>query len=304
MSAVNPGIVLTSITGFGQEGPYRDYKDPDIVVRALGGHGLYRRLRRPPAPHRQLRAHPQPRRDERRRRHDDCPDRTAPTPAKASTSTPSPSRRWTSSARRKWKALTLSSAKFLTRHGRARASVTLKDGSTFYNTLLWPCKDGYIALNLLLNPTAAKNNQSMMEYLKKDGIDIGFLEGWDWEKKSWEDMTREQADKLMDSLGKFFMNHTKDELLKLAMENRFQLGPCNNAEDVLKHPQLEARKFWKEIDHPELGKLKFPGGAVMTTQGYVGPRASAPAHRRAQRRNPEKARCRFTEAKTRRKTDR
>ena len=90
-------------------------------------------------------------------------------------------------------------------------------------------------------------------------------------------MTREQAEKLMDSLGKFFMNHTKDELLKLAIENRFQLGPCNNAADILKHPQLEARNFWKEIDHPELGtSLKYPGSAVVTTQGYVGVRKRAP----------------------------
>jgi len=73
------------------------------------------------------------------------------------------------------------------------------------------------------------------------------------------------------------MNHSKDELLKLAVENRFQLGPCNNAEDALKHPQLQARGFWKDIEHPELGAtMKYPGGAVMTTQGYVGVMKRAP----------------------------
>ncbi|HUT67201.1 MAG TPA: CoA transferase, partial [Dehalococcoidales bacterium] len=160
---------------------------------------------------------------------------------------------------------------------RARAAVTLKDGSTFYNPLLWECKDGYMALNLLLNPTAAKNNLSMMEYIKKDGIDIGSFGAWAWDRKSWEDMSRELAEELMEILGKFFLNHTKDELLKLATENRFQLGPCNNAGDILKYPQLKARGFWKEIEHPELGvTLKYPGGAVMTTQGYVGIRHRAP----------------------------
>ena len=45
----------------------------------------------------------------------------------------------------------------------------------------------------------------------------------------------------------------------------------------MKHPQLEARGFWQEIEHPELGaSLKFPGGAVKTTQGYVGPKRRAP----------------------------
>ncbi|MFQ5826112.1 MAG: CaiB/BaiF CoA transferase family protein [Dehalococcoidia bacterium] len=37
LSAVSPGIVLTSITGFGQTGPYKDYKANDLVAFAMGG---------------------------------------------------------------------------------------------------------------------------------------------------------------------------------------------------------------------------------------------------------------------------
>ncbi len=275
LSVVNPGIVLTSISGFGQRGPYKDYKDPDIVVRALGGMVYTAGYDdRPPLTTSYEHTHT-----------------TGAMNGAAGTMIALIHRSHTGKGQHV-DAITqqaldiICSAEMegpyalfgqvVTRHGRARASVTLKDGSTFYNTLLWPCKDGFIALNLLLNPTAAKNNSSMMEYLRKDGIDIGFLAGWDWEKKSWQDMTREQAEKLMDSLGKFFMNHTKDELLKLAVENRFQLGPCNNAEDILKHPQLEARKFWKEIDYPGIGALKYPGGAVVSSEKYVGPHQRAP----------------------------
>ncbi len=275
LSEINPGIVLTSITGFGQEGPYRDYKDPDIVVRALGGMIYTAGYEdRPPLTTSYVHTHSlgamngaagtvialAQRAHTGKGQHVDAITQQA-LDIVCSAEIEGPYAFFGEIPRR---------------YGRARATVTLKDGSTFYNTLLWPCKDGDIALNLLLNPTAAKNNRSMMEYIKKDGIGIGFLEGWEWEKKSWEHMTRQQAEKLMDSLGKFFLNHTKDELLKLAVENRFQLGPCNNAEDVLKHPQLEARKFWQEIDYPGIGKLKYPGGAVKTTQGYVGPRRRAP----------------------------
>ena len=275
LSKINPGIILTSITGFGQEGPYKDYKDPDIVVRALGGM-VYTVGYDDRAPLTTGYEHTHS---------------TGAMNGAAGTMITIIQRAHTGQGQHV-EAITQQALDIICsaeiegpyalfkqipkRHGRARASVTLKDGTIFYNTLLWPCKDGYIALNLLLNPTAAKNNSSMMEYLKKDGIDIGFLEGWDWEKKSWEHMTRQQAEKLMDSLGKFFMNHTKDELLKLAVENRFQLGPCNNAEDVLKHPQLAARKFWKEIEYPGIGKLKYPGGAVVSSEKYVGPRQRAP----------------------------
>ena len=37
MRSVNPALVLTSITGFGQSGPYCDFKAPSIVAFAMGG---------------------------------------------------------------------------------------------------------------------------------------------------------------------------------------------------------------------------------------------------------------------------
>ena len=37
LSADNPELIMTSLTGFGQDGPYRDYKTSDIVALAMGG---------------------------------------------------------------------------------------------------------------------------------------------------------------------------------------------------------------------------------------------------------------------------
>ena len=37
LSRANPGLVLTSITGFGQTGPHRDFRSSDLVASALGG---------------------------------------------------------------------------------------------------------------------------------------------------------------------------------------------------------------------------------------------------------------------------
>ena len=37
LAALNPGLVMTSITVFGQTGPYRDYRGGELVAFALGG---------------------------------------------------------------------------------------------------------------------------------------------------------------------------------------------------------------------------------------------------------------------------
>jgi crotonobetainyl-CoA:carnitine CoA-transferase CaiB-like acyl-CoA transferase len=37
LKRANPALVLTSITGFGQSGPHRDFKSSDLVASALGG---------------------------------------------------------------------------------------------------------------------------------------------------------------------------------------------------------------------------------------------------------------------------
>ncbi len=37
LSSINPGLVMTSISNFGQTGPYRDYKGSDAIFYAMGG---------------------------------------------------------------------------------------------------------------------------------------------------------------------------------------------------------------------------------------------------------------------------
>ncbi|HSW58415.1 MAG TPA: CoA transferase [Dehalococcoidales bacterium] len=276
LSEVKPGIILASISGFGQEGPYRDFKAPDIVARAMGGL-VYTTG------------------------YEDRPPLTpgyehtysiAAMYAAVGIMIALSHRAQTGlgqhiDASVQQACVVIASAEIegpyalfgrvLSRHGRARGSVTLKDGTIFYNPLLWECKDGDIAFNLLINPTSVKANLALMEGLKRDGIDIKFLNNWQWDKQGWKDMSLEQAKEVVNIIGQFFKKYTKAELLEMAIKNRFQLGPCNNAADVLSHPQLAERNFWKDIYYPELEtSFKYPGWAVKMSEEDCGPRFRSP----------------------------
>ena len=276
LNDINPRIVLTSISGFGQEGPYRTFEDPDIVVRALGGL-IYTVGYEDRAPLTTTYRHTHMigamygtvgtltalyhRATTGRGQHVDASaQQAAAIVCSAEVEGPY--------------AL---SGFVLSRHGNSRSSVKLQDGTVFFNTLLWPCRDGHIAFNLSMNQTAAKSNMALMDCIRQDDIDIGFLKDVNWGTITWSSLTLKQARELLLIIGKFFLNHTKDELLELAIKHRFQLNPCNTAEDVLKHKQLAARGFWKELEHPELGRtLRYPGEAVKMTEKYIGPRHRAP----------------------------
>jgi crotonobetainyl-CoA:carnitine CoA-transferase CaiB-like acyl-CoA transferase len=56
------------------------------------------------------------------------------------------------------------------------------------------------------------------------------------------------------------MTKTKAELMAGAIERRIMLYPLSTTADLLESPQLAARHFWQDVEHPELGaSIKYPG---------------------------------------------
>jgi len=276
LNEINPGIIVTSISGFGQEGPYRDYKAPDIVVRALGGimYMVGDPDRPPLAPsyphayligamhgamgtmvalnHRALTGHGQ---------QVDAPTQQG-LGFVASVEVQAP-----------W----LIEGTIPTRLGRKRWPFPLKDGSFYYPPLLWECKDGDIAYSLMLGPLGGVSNIGLVESIREDSIDPGPLGQWDWKTVSWSDVTKEEAEEAFEILGKYFRKHTKAELLEAALEKGFHLGVCLTAGDALKFPHYRERGFWTEVEHPELGtSITYPGGFARFTEADCGIKHRAP----------------------------
>lgn len=97
-----------------------------------------------------------------------------------------------------------------------------------------------------------------------------FLKDFDWEEFDMSKTTQETIDLIEEPIGRFFQSFTKEELLEGAVMNRIMFYPTFNTADILKSPQLDARDFWEEVEHPELNTtITYPGAFVKLSDNPI-----------------------------------
>jgi crotonobetainyl-CoA:carnitine CoA-transferase CaiB-like acyl-CoA transferase len=113
---------------------------------------------------------------------------------------------------------------------------------------VFPCKDGNFAIITL-----------EFEHWKKFAKAIGSPK-WATDPKYTDIYSMAlDADVLEANLINWMMDHTKQEIAKICFENELPFQPVNNMKDLSESEQLEARNFFVEINHPEAGTYKYPG---------------------------------------------
>ena len=99
-------------------------------------------------------------------------------------------------------------------------------------------------------------------------------------KPEYEDLaTRrlpENDKKITPLLNEWGMLHTKEWIFHDGQERRLPVAPASTIEDVVHDPHLEAREYFTEIEHAELGTLKYPGAPYKFHATYVGAKHPAP----------------------------
>jgi crotonobetainyl-CoA:carnitine CoA-transferase CaiB-like acyl-CoA transferase len=259
LEKINPGVILISITPFGQTGPYRNWKTSDIVAWAMGGDmAPWGDPDRPPlhfSHHSQAYLH--------------------------------------AGADGAQGALTALYYRWLTGEGQQidvsiqesvihclehitgmwdiRQIIQKRGGggmiqSNHRTTQIWPCKDGWVSWshggNSVLSPSLP-----LIKWMEKEGMTSDFLKNFDWNRLDFPQISQEEMDQIEEPTARFFMERTKAELLEGAVKYRIMLYPVSTTPDLLESIQLKARDFWQEIEHPELETtLTYPGAFAVTSK--------------------------------------
>ena len=76
----------------------------------------------------------------------------------------------------------------------------------------------------------------------------------------------EYIDALKIFLTEWSMQHSKEEVFHMCQAAKIPVGPAYSAQEVVESEHLKERKYFVEIDHPEIGPAVYPGGPYRFSQ--------------------------------------
>ncbi|MBW2090796.1 MAG: CoA transferase [Deltaproteobacteria bacterium] len=249
LEKLNPGIIMVSVTPFGQTGPFKDFKGPDIVMWALGAGPFLRSFDSPDRPPFRISHHPQT-------------YFHAGTEAVVGALVALYHRGNTGEGQH----VDVSIQECVNWHPTGDWDLNKrvqKRGATLIPVRvmhIWPCKDGYVMWRYTGGPMAKRHSIPLVKWMADEGMADDWLKNFDWDNFSHYQTTQEIIDRMEEQTINFFMTHTKAELMEGAIKYRIMLYPISSVADLIESPQLAYREFWQEVEHPELGvTIKYPG---------------------------------------------
>jgi benzylsuccinate CoA-transferase BbsE subunit len=240
LSQINPRLIMASVTPFGQDGPYRDYKSSDLVASALGGQ-LY------------------------------VSGEAGKPPLKpfgnqsyylaslfAAIGVLLALYRRHASGKGQHIGISLQECvaaaldHVLVRYFYQN-EVAKRQGSLHWNNAfrVFPAKDGYVLLSLFYQW------ETLVEWLASEGM------AEDLAEEKWRDRAYrlEHIDHIIAVLERWTKSHSKAQLVEKGQLMRFPWAEVASVSDLLASPQLKARNFWVELEHAGK-KYKLPGSGV------------------------------------------
>jgi crotonobetainyl-CoA:carnitine CoA-transferase CaiB-like acyl-CoA transferase len=270
LAAINPALIVVSVTPFGQDGPYAHYRASDLNGMGMAGFMYVTGdPDRPPArvgvPHFYLHgaaagatgamiAHAQ-RVLTGRGQHVDvsCQEAVARTLASAPQ-------------------LFAIENTVIRRQGSYRQT-----GYTTFMRITWPCKDGFVNFQLSGGAGAGRSVNNLIQWMEEEGLGDPLLTGLDWTTLGYGMITKDLLDRVVPPVERFLMSHSKAELFEGAVKRRILLFPVATTRDIMRNPQLQARAYFRPVLHPDLAiTITYPGPFVRASATPLELRRLAP----------------------------
>ncbi|MEJ2111278.1 MAG: CoA transferase [Acidobacteriota bacterium] len=270
LTRIKKDIILTSITPFGQNGPYSRFNATDLTVMGMSGElFMTGEPDRPPANISMPQA---------------CLH--AGSDAAVGSMIAHHHRRRTGEGQHVDISMQQSTAWFLAQTiphweldgivlGRVGTFRTSSRGTL--QRQVWPCKDGFVFFFMIGGQQGAKTGYRLVEWMEEEGMANDVLRSYRWEEFDMATATQELIDKISGPIAEFFMTRTKKEALDAAMSKNISICPLMGNRDLLRDPNLDARNFWMPVEHPELkAAIPYPRQFARSSENNMEMRCRAP----------------------------
>ena len=153
-------------------------------------------------------------------------------------------------------------------------------GAKFRN--IWPCRDGYVTFALYGGPAGRDSSRKLVAWMD-DAFQPGgappALKAVDWATFEPTRATQAEVDALESDIAPFIESLTKEEFFARFVERNMLGYKVSTVEDIVADPQLEARAFWHQVESPWVAEqtLRFPGSFGLFNGQRPAPRRLAPA---------------------------
>ncbi len=135
---------------------------------------------------------------------------------------------------------------------RAKRSGTMVIIPGLHLPSIEPCKDGYVAMVLVLAAQGAFGFNAAMKWIgEQGGLDADLMK-IDW--MTWIQQIQQgtlsvaDGNRAIDQFLAFLKTMTKAEVQEQAVKQKWLISPINLAPDLLSDPQLLSRRFWIDLD--------------------------------------------------------
>ena len=147
--------------------------------------------------------------------------------------------------------------------------------------LVWRAKDGHVTLIFLFGRQLGVFSQRLMNYLHDLGLCDTATRDKDWigygALLASGEEPMEEYERVLGLIADFLASRPKAELFSIALERGFLIAPIATVSEVLASPQLEFRKYWQMLEHPELGRsFPYPGPFAKFSEAPIAYRRRPP----------------------------
>jgi crotonobetainyl-CoA:carnitine CoA-transferase CaiB-like acyl-CoA transferase len=131
----------------------------------------------------------------------------------------------------------------------------------------WSCKDGYVRWQLQGGKDGSSANRALSKWLDESGMENPFKKVNNLDELDITHISAEFISEIETVVGKFFLLYTKAELTEQGIKRGLHAAAINNPAEVMKNDHLRARNFWTKIVHPELNRaVEYPKYFFLSTE--------------------------------------